>query len=1126
MILLRKFYRNSFTLLLGFALLLQFTFPGNASVSSDVIAMPGTDSESERITRTVITNIRDTAIDLSFTSAPYSMTNTLVGGEELTVLSVPGTVSATTKDAPSLPGQQSFVVIPPGVSYDLLVELSPFIPIDGYYQIAPASQPRPLLEDFSPGLFDPVPFSSISSRDEWFPRSPVRIIEEAWIRAQRVLRIEYAPFQYNPFRGELRWYPQVDASIVLSSSQFGTALSDSGDIPYLIEETNLIDFANASEDDLSWSEAASELSSNKGRAYPDQYDGFPAARISITKDGLYHITYADLLGLGFDVNHNPQNFHLYNQGRPVAYLLEDDQDEVFEAGEALVFYGQKFDGAYLESVYETQMVNWLTLCPGCGLEAIFEKYATENVYWLVAETTPGLSMATRNVAPQDTAPSPPSFPEIVRAEKQEEWWSHHFTNADVFFYYPRINTSVTTTYTYGITLTNVDSSAPAAVVFGSMAWRNSLTDHTTSYYLNYPSHPDLLATVSFDGIGRSFFSGTVSSAALVDGLNILSVRLDKNPAGAENGYFDYFEIEYWRTFIADDNQLMFHWITPGTHQFEIAGFTSSDVVALDISDPVNPILLTGIRLSDGRVDFQETLTSDARYIVSGGDAIQTPPGLRYVQPAELDAGDGADYVMIAYRDLITGTQALADYRSGQGMAVKVVDIADLYDQHNYGIRHPIAIRNYLERSLADWLVKPSYALLVGDGHYNLVSSPYIPNPANQMPPNLAFVDPWQGEVDSSSLLAMIVGDDRIPDIHIGRISSSTPALLQNVVDKIIAYEQAPAEDWQRHYLFMHDNVPDPDDAGEFDESAISLSEQVLSGAGTSTTILDGTELCGPPGTNLGSLGCIAARNAFTSTLTTQGALVASYIGHGSVRFWAGEVMAAPAMVEKMKNERLPVILSLTCLDGFWNHPTYAQSLAEYFLTQPGGGAVATVSPTGLGVGSGHDLFAEGFFKAMLQSGEWRLGALADAGRLKLTSLGVSPDLVYTFTVFGDPALRVKNSYQMQANIANPVIAGEPGETYTYTLQVENTAPIDQSFIVSLEGLNWPYQIEPDQLTLTAGLSGTIFISVEIPAGATRGSNLSFSVRVQSTGDLELSKGLIAELNVNYLTVFLPITLQP
>ena len=124
--------------------------------------------------------------------------------------------------------------------------------------------------------------------------------------------------------------------------------------------------------------------------------------------------------------------------------------------------------------------------------------------------------------------------------------------------------------------------------------------------------------------------------------------------------------------------------------------------------------------------------------------------------------------------------------------MKVVDVADLYDDFNDGIYSPVAIRNFLAYAYANWTAPaPQYVLLVGDGHWNFKGygqATYgVPDPI-YMPPMLARVDPFQGEVDSTNLLAAIVGDDIMPDLMIGRFPVNNKQELDAIIDKTIAYE--------------------------------------------------------------------------------------------------------------------------------------------------------------------------------------------------------------------------------------------------------------------------------------------------------------------------------------------------
>ncbi len=79
--------------------------------------------------------------------------------------------------------------------------------------------------------------------------------------------------------------------------------------------------------------------------------------------------------------------------------------------------------------------------------------------------------------------------------------------------------------------------------------------------------------------------------------------------------------------------------------------------------------------------------------------------------------NGADYILITHPDFYDAVQPLADYRHGQGLRVKRIDVQDVYDEFNAGLADPEAIRSFLEYAYTNWQAPaPAYVVLVGDGN--------------------------------------------------------------------------------------------------------------------------------------------------------------------------------------------------------------------------------------------------------------------------------------------------------------------------------------------------------------------------------------------------------------------------
>jgi hypothetical protein len=74
------------------------------------------------------------------------------------------------------------------------------------------------------------------------------------------------------------------------------------------------------------------------------------------------------------------------------------------------------------------------------------------------------------------------------------------------------------------------------------------------------------------------------------------------------------------------------------------------------------------------------------------------------------------------------------------------------------------------------------------------------------------------------------------------------------------------------------------------------------------------------------------------------------------------------------------------------------------------GALASWSPTGFGLVTGHDYLERGFFLGLFHEGMTELGAATTYGKLYLlqnAAIGKYDDLVDTFGLLGDPMVQVR-----------------------------------------------------------------------------------------------------------------------
>ncbi|MEJ5200454.1 MAG: C25 family cysteine peptidase, partial [Anaerolineae bacterium] len=499
---------------------------------------------------------------------------------------------------------------------------------------------------------------------------------------------------------------------------------------------------------------------------------------------------------------------------------------------------------------------------------------------------------------------------------------------------------------------------------------------------------------------------------------------------------DWFEIDYRRTFDVSDDALLFADDRPAPTGYTLTGFTNADVVLLDVTRPHSPIRLTGGQASGAgpyAFQFEDALTGPRAYAASAaplrptGFILDTPSALR-------DPANGADAIFISHADFLPALQPLTDYRAGQGLRVKVVDVQDIYDEFNGGVMDPAAIRDFLAYAYASWTPPaPSYVLLVGEGNYDPKHYRATTRPT-YIPPYLAPVDPWVYSTPAENWFVTVSGDDDLPDMYLGRFPVGSLTQAQLMVARVLSYEQAPpAGAWQLSSLWVTDNAPD--DAGDFYAISDAVLAQHLPSGYTAEKIYLGQNY---PYENPS----YAAKAAIIAGVS-RGQLLVNYVGHSAWNYWASERLLSHTEVASLTNgAQLPIWLAMTCWTGSFHAPnsTLPSALDVELVRSPTGGAIATFSPTGLGVAAGHDFLHRGFLDAMFGSDLTQMGQAAVAAKLDLyTNSGQNLDLLNTFAVLGDPALRIGKGAATPTPTATATRTPTATPTATQTSSVTPTA---------------------------------------------------------------------------------------
>lgn len=694
----------------------------------------------------------------------------------------------------------------------------------------------------------------------------------------------------------------------------------------------------------------------------------PTVLIEVSAPGLYRVSYDDVADLGLQ-DASVEHLHLRRAGEIVAYAWDGDSDDVFEPDEALRFYA----------------------------EPRFSRWTAQDVYHLTVGDVQGTRMSSRSGDPTGLAAGVPNVTRLFeenhlytpnrfagllpRGRDGDRWvWDYLDPNH--------------ATGTYDFVLDAVDTASPAELTL----W---LIGYTESAHLwEVAANGTRVGNVAWSGQTAVTATLSLPSNLLLSGSNTLSITVP----GMEGGWLDAFAIHHRRSAEASGNSVRFASASDAPRAYtvglDVAEPYDAYDDAYDVSDPQRPQ-----RLSNPLVDGETVTVGDPpggesrRYLVVAENGLRSPDVVREAVPLIEGGTDptGADYLVISHPDFIDDLDPLVSLRRSQGLSVVVVNVLGIYDAYGDGRPDPEAIRTFIRDAYATWVPQPTWVLLVGDGSYDPRQYKADSTPTF-IPPYLADADPWAGETAADNRYACVDGDDTLPDLLLGRLPVKTAGETQVVVDKIVAYETDPFPGgWNADVVLVAD---DEDTAGDFSIP----SDGTASYVGAPFTVT--RRYCGGASADVSD--CSAAeRDALYAALLEdwhQGALLMQFTGHASWQQWAAERFLHLDDLAMLSNDRrLPLVAEMTCFTGAYHRPEL--TFDETLLIQNGGGAVTVWGPTGLGVDAGHTYLSQGFVDALFSDGVGTVGEAALSGKIALTESGQSLDLLDTFLLLGDPALR-------------------------------------------------------------------------------------------------------------------------
>lgn len=915
---------------------------------------------------------------LELTPATPEFESAVIDGQPCQNVSIPGLSQAEQPGLPALPVQGAMLGIPQDARPTIQILSAEWVSLPGSYLLCPMRQPVLTRAPMGPWKLNDYsyPRGPAYQQDAFIPANIAGLVSTGNLRSQRFAQVRMSPLRYNPVTGKLRYARRM--VVELNFNHPGQVAH----LPYINEgafedilRSQLLNYDQAH----AWRvrPATGEVTAQSTPALneTDAAQSQTVYKIQVDQDGIYQLSYAALQAAGVPVDHlDPRTLRLTNQSNEVAMVVEGETDGVFDATDVVLFYGQKSR----------------------------TKYTNVNVYWLSWDGALGQRMASLKGAPSGSANAPGEFLTTLHMEIDADYYSDDpsGTNNDHWYWGMVYAYSAPASQDFTTDLRHLSAANHTITVRGLLNGYSATPNHHTRIYLN--GH--LIDDHTFESGSIYNLSVSVPQSYLVEGTNTIRVECPRDgDITLDAVLVNWFEIDYFDTYFAEGDRLSFDGDTAGTYEFQVDGFSSTSIEAFDITHPLAPLRISGgtvTSTSNGQqLAFEATLTGEQQYLAQTTASRINPLSIIQDNPTNWKSpSNGADYIIITHANFISQVQPLAAFRAGQGLRVQVIDVQDVYDEFNGGLFSPEAIKSFLAYAYANWVAPaPGYVLLVGDGHFDF-KNVYGYGETNYIPPYLDDVDPWTGENPTDNRFVSVSGGDILPDMFIGRFPVRTAGEAQTMVEKTINYEQvAPSGGWNARLNFIADNA---DIGGDFP----ALSDHILSAYVPSSYAVDKIYY----GMNYTSIS--AARSDIQAAIN-GGRLIVHYAGHASLQLWASEGLLTVSDLASLTNgSMLPFVMPMACAEGYfvWPSPAGLSSLGESIVRINGRGAIASWSPVGYGLNSGHTLLDDSVFNNLFNHNQNQLGYLTTNAKVDLYANGASyNDLIETYLLFGDPAARLQ-----------------------------------------------------------------------------------------------------------------------
>jgi hypothetical protein len=744
-------------------------------------------------------------------------------------------------------------------------------------------------------------------------------------------------------------------------------------------------------------------------------------RFEAPEEGMYKIGKSALSSFGIDANTvDPRTIKIYNNGgkplpeditssRPIdlqenAIQVVGEEDGKFDDNDFIVFYGR---GSSF----------WDYDSDGSTIKRFFNPYSSVNYFWITSGGTSGKRMSDKQSL--NTTPVEIQFTTKAFASWEEDKINLGKTGRQ--FYGDDFSQSVSAR-TY---MNNLDGRINSVPIIYNIVF---VIGSPSGLTLSISENGNQLYSQFLNGFGSTLYTAGYSyarsfnfSGDIPDNRSVLNFKVTPQSV-TSIGYLDYFTIQYEKELKAfSDNLLFFSNPVTGIIEYQLNGFSSSNIKTYDITDYSDVKFVSNYSLLSGgecRFQFDEASNQRSKYYAVGSDAFKLPTNPVEVENSNLRGeATGAKFLVITNKKFNDAANSLKTYKENQApvtISTYVADVDQIFNEFSSGIMDPTAVRDYIEYAFDNWQIKPQYVLLFGKGTYDYKNvEGYDDNfvPTWQTVESLNLVDSYT----TDDFFVRVSGTDPLVDLALGRITCSSADDANGIVNKIKDYELNQQKGNWRNLITLI-----------ADDGYTSTSYEGAEHTAPSETLAN---IYFPKSYDINKIYSAAYPDVLTSQGRRKpevnqaiidgmnnGTLFVNYIGHGSPELWAHEVIFEKSVtLPQLKNEDYFFLCAATCDFGYFDIPNF-QSAAEAMMFLPNSGSIAALTAARLVYsGFNHEL-NYAFVQALFNSVRDTLNLSIPIGKASfLTKQTRYQPNDQKYNIFGDPTLRLLEP-QFSANI--------------------------------------------------------------------------------------------------------------